>query len=142
MAEVKKSIVIAAPLAEVWAFSTDIHQWHTWSVGLSAPRSVEGDGGLGTVSDHTLTVYRIPMPLKIKVVTYDAETCLRTEFTMPLTKGSEQWTFVATEGGTEVTMVVEIELMGVAKLAEKMVVNTFGRIAEQALANLKARTEA
>jgi carbon monoxide dehydrogenase subunit G len=142
MPKVEKSIVIDAPPEKVWAVASDYSQWHTWFEGLSAPRSVEGDGGLGTVIDHTVTVYNIPMPLKTTVVTCDTDACWRGEYTGPMTRGSQQWTYAPTDGGTEVTLVMETELMGPAKLAEKMVMKAFDAMTDQALANLKVRVEA
>ncbi len=141
MPRIEKSIVIAASPEQVWEVASDYTQWHTWFEGLSAPRSVEGDGGLGTVIDHTVTVYNIPMPLKTTVVTCDRAACWRGEYAGPLTKGSQQWTYRATDGGTEVQLVMETELMGPAKLAEKMVIKAFDAMTDQALVNLKARVE-
>ena len=141
MPRLEKSIVIAAPPDKVWAVATDYTQWHTWFEGLSAPKSAQGDGGLGTVIEHTVTVHNIPMPLKTTVVTCDPAARWRGEYAGPLTRGSQEWTYVATEGGTVVTLAMETELMGPAKLAEKMVVNAFDAMTDQALANLKARVE-
>jgi hypothetical protein len=59
-----------------------------------------------------------------------------------MTKGSQQWTYAPIDGGTEVTLVMETELMGPAKLAEKMVIKAFDTMTDQALVNLKARVEA
>jgi hypothetical protein len=123
MPRIEKSIAIDAPPEKVWAVTSDYSQWHTWFEGLSAPRSVEGDGGLGTVIEHTVTVYNIPMPLKTTVVTCDTDACWRGEYTGPMTKGSQT------------------ELMGPAKLAEKMVMKAFDTMTDHALANLKARVE-
>jgi len=141
MPRLEKSIVIAAPPDKVWAVAADYARWHTWFEGLSAPKAVQGDGGLGTVIEHTVTVHNIPMPLKTTVVTCDKDACWRGEYTGPLTKGSQQWTYKATDGGTEVTLAMETELMGPAKLAEKMVVSAFDAMTGRALANLKARVE-
>jgi carbon monoxide dehydrogenase subunit G len=141
MPRLEKSIVIAAPPDQVWSVASDYTQWHTWFVGLSAPKSVEGDGGLGTVIEHTVTVHNIPMPLKTTVVVCDPNARWRGEYTGPMTKGSQEWTYMATDGGTEVGLVMETELMGPAKLAEKMVINAFDRMTDQALVNLKARVE-
>jgi carbon monoxide dehydrogenase subunit G len=141
MPRLEKSIRINASPGQVWAVASDYDEWHTWFEGLSAPRSVRGDGGLGTVIEHTVTVYSIPMPLKTTVTIYDLNACWRGEYTGPMTKGSQQWTYVAVEGGTDVTLVMETELMGPAKLAEKMVINAFDSMTDQALVNLKARIE-
>jgi carbon monoxide dehydrogenase subunit G len=141
MPSLEKAIVIAAPPQKVWEVAADYEQWHAWFEGLSAPRSVQGDGGLGTVIEHTVTVHNIPMPLKTTVAIYDPNVCWRGEYTGPMTKGSQQWNYAATDGGTEVTLVMETELMGPAKLVEKMVVNAFDAMTDKALANLKARVE-
>jgi carbon monoxide dehydrogenase subunit G len=141
MQRLEKSIVVAASPDQVWNVASDYTQWHAWFVGLSAPKSVEGDGGLGTVIEHTVTVHNIPMPLETTVVVYDLNARWRGEYTGTLTKGSQEWTYKATDGGTEVTLVMETELMGVAKVAEKMVINAFDAMTGQALVNLKARVE-
>ena len=141
MPRLEKSIVIAALPEQVWAVAVDYAQWHTWFEGLSAPKSVQGDGGLGTVIEHTVTVHNIPMPLKTTIVVCDVDARWRGEYTGPLTKGSQEWTYTATDEGTDVGLVMETELMGVAKVAEKMVINAFDVMTDQALANLKARVE-
>ena len=142
MPRIEKSIRIDASPQEVWVVAADYTRWHDWFVGLSAPKSVQGDGGLGTVIEHTVTVYNIPMPLKTTVTSCELDACWRGEFTGPMTRGSQEWTYVPAEGGTDVTLVMETELMGPAKLAEKMVVNAFDEMTDQALVNLKARVEA
>jgi len=141
MPRLEKSIVVATPPDQVWKVASDYTQWHAWFVGLSAPKSVEGDGGLGTVIEHTVTVRNIPMPLKTTVVVCDLDARWRGEYTGPLTKGSQEWTYTATDGGTKVVLVMETELMGPAKLAEKMVISAFDEMTDQALVNLKARVE-
>ena len=141
MPRFEKSIVVAALPAQVWEVASDYTQWHTWFVGLSAPKSVVGDGRVGTVIEHTVTVHSIPMPLKTTVVVCDLNARWRGEYTGPLTKGSQEWTYTAMDGGTEVGLVMETELMGPAKVAEKMVIHAFDKMTDQALANLKARVE-
>jgi carbon monoxide dehydrogenase subunit G len=141
MPRLEKTIVIAASPAEVWTFAVNPSEWHTWFEGLSEPKSIQGDGGLGTVIEHSVTVHNIPMPLKTTVVTFEPGAHWRSEYTGPLTKGSQEWTYTATDGGTEVALVMETELMGPAKLAEKMVLRAFDTMTDQALANLKARVE-
>jgi hypothetical protein len=93
------------------------------------------------VIEHTVTVYNIPIPLKTTVTTCDLNACWRGEFTGPMTKGFQEWTNVAIEGGTQTSLVMEAELMGPAKLAEKMVIKAFDAMVDRALENLKARVE-
>jgi carbon monoxide dehydrogenase subunit G len=138
----EKSILIDGTPEQVWAIASAYDEWHTWFVGLSAPKSIQGDGGAGTVIEHTATVHNIPMPLKTTVTVYNPHTRWRGEYSGPMTKGSQEWTYAPVDGGTQVTLVMETELMGPAKLAEKMVVNAFDRMTDKALANLKAKVEA
>jgi carbon monoxide dehydrogenase subunit G len=142
MPRIEKSIHIDASPEQVWAVASDYDRWHTWFEGLSAPSCVEGDGGLGSVIEHTVTVYNIPMPLKTTVTAYTVNARWRGEYTGPMTKGLQEWTAVAAQGGTQVTFVMEAELMGPAKLAEKMVITALDSMTGKALANLKARVEA
>ena len=59
-----------------------------------------------------------------------------------MTKGSQQWNYTAAGAATELTFVMETELMGPAKIAERMVVNAFEKSTDKMLANLKAQVEA
>ncbi len=141
MPKIEKSIVVAAPPDKVWEFVIDPRKWHSWYEGLSEAKSIQGDGGVGTVIEHSITVYNIPMPLKTTVVTFEPGARWKSEFTGPMTKGAQEWTYEATNGGTEVGLIVETELSGPAKLAERMVINAFDKMTDQSLANLKERVE-
>jgi coenzyme Q-binding protein COQ10 len=142
MPRLEKTIVVAAPPEAIWDFAVDPARWHTWFEGLSAPKSVQGDGGQGTVVEHNITVRGIPMPLKTTVVIFEPGCCWRAEYTGPMTKGSQQWTYSVMDGGTELVFVMEAELSGPAKVAEKMVINAFDEMTEKMLANIKEQVEA
>jgi len=137
----EKKVTLAAPPEAVWEFAVDPLRWHTWFEGLSEPRSVRGDGSQGTVVEHNISVYSIPMPLQTTVVTFEPGCCWKAEYTGPMTKGTQEWTYVASGSGTDLTFVMETELSGAAKLAEKMVVHAFDQMTDKMLANLKARIE-
>ena len=141
MPRLEKTIVVAAPPEAIWDFAVDPARWHTWFEGLSAPKSVQGDGGQGTVVEHNITVRGIPMPLKTTVVTFEPGFCWKAEYSGSMTKGSQQWTYSAKDGGTELVFVMETELSGPAKMAEKMVVNAFEQMIDDMLANLKEQVE-
>lgn len=141
MPKIEKSIEIAATPEEVWAFATDVHKWHTWFDGLSEPKSVQGDGGLGTVIEHTITVLGMSLPLKTTVAVSEPGVRWKAEYTGLMAEGSQEFTYVAADGGTGVTLVMEVELSGLAKTAEKMIINAFDQMTGQTLANLKARVE-
>ena len=142
MPRLEKKTAVAAPPEAVWDFATDPSQWHTWFEGLSAPKSVQGDGSKGTVVKHNIKVHNIPMPLETTIVTFDPGCCWKAEYTGPMTKGTQEWVYVANGEGTDLTFIMETELSGPAKLAERMVVNAFEQMTDQMLANLKSKMEA
>ena len=138
----EKTIVVAAPPEAIWDFAVDPARWHTWFEGLSAPKSVQGDGGQGTVVEHNITVRGIPMPLKTTVVTFEPGCCWKAEYSGPMTKGSQQWAYSEKGGCTELVFVMDAELSGPARVAEKMVINAFEEMMDKMLANLKEQLEA
>ena len=142
MPRLEKTIVVAAPPEAIWDFAVDPARWHTWFEGLSAPKSVRGDGGQGTVVEHNITVRGIPMPLKTTVVTFEPGCCWKAEYSGPMTKGSQQWMYSVMDGGTELVFVMDAELSGPARVAEKMVINAFEEMMDKMLANLKEQLEA
>ena len=141
MPRLEKSIVVAAPPEAVWDFVVDPARWHTWFEGLSEPKSVQGDGSLGTVVEHDITVYGTSIALKTTVVTFEPGCCWETEYTGLMTAGSQRWTYSAVDGGTELVFVMEAELSGPAKVAERAVVNAFDEMTDVMLANLKEQVE-
>ena len=141
MAKVEKSIVIAAPPEKIWEVAADPSGWHTWFEGASEPKSVQGDGGVGTVVEHGITVAKIPLPATTEVVEYEPGVRWKAEFHGPANKGYMQWDYAPEDGGTKVTFTIEAELSGPAKLAEKMVVKSFESMADKTLANLKKMAE-
>lgn len=142
MPKVEKTVIIAAPAAVIWEFTTDPSQWHTWFEGLSEAKSIAGDGSVGTVVEHRITVYNIPMPIQTTVVAFDPGVYWKSEFTGPMSKGVQEWKYRAVGEGTEIQFVIDTEFSGPAKLAQKMVVNAFDKMADKMLANVKEGVEA
>ncbi len=141
MAKVEKSIVIKAPPDKIWGLSTNPVTWHTWFEGATEAKSIQGDGGVGTVVEHGITVNKIPLPAKTTVVTFEPGSCWKGEFTGPANKGYMQWDYLAMGPRTRVTFTIEAELMGPAKIAEKMVVSSFESMADKTLINVKQLAE-
>ncbi len=88
-----------------------------------------------------ITVYNIPMPLKTTVVAFDPGVFWQSEFSGPMNKGTQQWLYEPTDGETAITFTIEVEFSGPAKLAEKMVVSAFDKMADKMLANMKEMAE-
>lgn len=142
MAKVVKSVVIKAAPSRIWDLASDPSQWHTWFEGASQAKSIQGNGGVGTVVEHGITVNKIPLPAKTTVVTFDPTNCWKGEFTGPANRGYMQWDYLEMGPRTRLTFTIEAELSGPAKLAEKMVISSFESMAEKTLENVKQLSEA
>ena len=142
MATAEKHIIINAPPEKIWDLVKDPIRWHTWFEGAAQPKSVQGDGGVGTVVETGMTVANIPMPAKITVVEAVPPVRWKGEFTSPASAGHQLWTYEKVDGGTKLTLHIEANLSGPAKLAEGMVVKSFEQMADKTLANVKVMAEA
>jgi len=141
MPAAEKSTVIKAAPAKIWGIATDPNNWHTWFEGTSPPKSIQGDGGVGTVVEIQMTVASIPIPAKITVVEAEPGVHWKGEFTAPVTKGVQEWTYVPMGERTKVTLTMEAELSGPAKLAQGKVISSFEEMAAKTLGNLKMLAE-
>ena len=113
MPRLEKSIVVAAPSQAIWEYAVDPARWHTWFVGLSAPKSIQGDGCQGTVVAHDITVGSISIPIVTTVVTFDPDCCWKAEYTGLMTRGFQQCTYGAVDGGTELVFVGKLLASGI-----------------------------
>lgn len=141
MAKVERSITVNAQPDRVWALVTEPAKWHTWFEGATEAKSVHGDGKVGTVVEHGITISKIPLPAQTTIVTFDPGICWKGEFTGPATKGYMQWDYHPVNSQTELVFTIEAELSGPAKLAEKIVIGSFETMAEKTLENIKKMVE-
>ncbi len=141
MPVVEKSVVVEAPPEKVWKLAQDPTRWHTWFEGAAPPKSIQGNGEVGTVVETSLTVANISLPAQITVVEAIPGERWKGEFVGPAAKGYQLWNYERVEGGTRITFRIEATLSGPAKLAEGLVTKTFEKMAEQTLANVKALSE-
>ena len=141
MPSAEKSIVVNAPPERIWALTQDPTNWHSWFEGAAQPKSIQGDGGVGTVVETSMTVANIPLPAKITVVEADPGVRWKGEFTGPATKGHQLWVYEKVGGGTRLTFTMEAALSGPAKLAEGVITKSFEQMVERTLVNIKTLSE-
>jgi coenzyme Q-binding protein COQ10 len=110
MAHVHDTILINAPVDKVFAVGRDPRGWAAWTVNLSRPRRVRGDGSVGTVLTYKHLVAGHDLPLKIKVLAdrFDNDGCGHWQGTLdgPI-QGQQCWDYVPCDGGTQVTADVD-----------------------------------
>jgi uncharacterized protein YndB with AHSA1/START domain len=141
MPSAEKSIIINASPENIWELARDPAHWHSWFEGAAEAKSIQGDGGVGTVVESSMTVANFSLPAQITVVETDPGVRWKGEFTGPATKGYQLWTYEKVDEGTRLTFKIEATLSGPAKLAEGLITRNFEQMAEQTLANIKAMSE-
>ena len=141
MPSTEKSILINAPPEKIWELTQNPTNWHSWFEGAAQPKSIQGDGSVGTVVETSMTVANISLPARITVVETNPGVRWKGEFTGPATKGYQLWVYEKVDGGTHLTFTIDATLSGPAKLAEGVLTRSFEQMAEQTLANIKAMSE-
>lgn len=146
MTQIRKNILINAPIEKVYAFARDPEKWNTWFVGLSAPEEIKGRGEAGTTSKHKYMMAGLSFPMTARVVedTPGPKTAhWRGTFEGPLS-GQHVWTYTAKGDATEMTGELDYTIPGnvVGKIADKLVIEKLQeRAIEHSLDNLKLLCE-
>lgn len=141
MPAVEKSIIINAPPEKIWAMLSNPVDWIRWFEGAAEPKSIQGDGGVGTVVETGMTLAGITLPAKITIVETVPYERWKAEFSGPATDGYQLWTYMQMGPRTKLTFRIEANLGGPAKLAEGLVVKSFEELADKTLHNIKAMVE-
>lgn len=146
MSTLKQSIFINAPLEKVAEYAMNAKEWANWYAHLSEPIKLVGDGETGTVGEFKYTILGIHLPMTVEVKEYShgpEKYVWKGTFEGPLS-GTQTFTYLAKEGGTEVTADIEYRIPEniVGKVANLLVVEKIQENATIAtLKNLKAICE-
>lgn len=139
---------IDAPVERVTEIAMDPRHWASWWVNLSEPKKVEGDGGAGTVVEHSYLMAGVPFRVTTRVLQNEPTATggrhVRLEFGGPL-KGWQSWDYEPSGSGTMVSAEIEYNVPGAAvgKFADRVLVERLQeRAREQTLENLKLLAEA
>ena len=147
MGHIQQSIQIDAPVERVTEIATDPNRWASWWVNLSEAKRVDGDGGAGTVVEHSYLMAGVPFPVTTRVAEMTPTNAggkhVRIEFDGPL-KGWQVWDYEPAGSGTRVDMEIEYNVPGAAigKFADRVLVERLQERARQhTLENLKLMAE-
>ncbi len=142
MASVEKSITVKATPDAIWSKATDPSGWPTWFEGASAPKSITGDGGVGTKVELTMTVAGLPLPSILTVEKAAPGEEWIGAFESPgLAIGKMSWQYMPMGSRTKLTFHIEADLKGAAKVMEGKVTKSFENMADETLAKLKQLVE-
>jgi coenzyme Q-binding protein COQ10 len=126
VAHLHLTLMVEAPIDEVYRVARDPYNWSTWFAGLSGPDRIRGDGEVGTVADYSFVFAGMRFPATVEVTD---DTVLpegvtwKGKITGPL-EGEQRWTY--RPHGLETELIVEVDyavpgaLLG--KVADKVIV--------------------
>ncbi len=134
---------IDRPVAEVFAFSTDIGNLALWAGPVAeATQTSEGPTGVGTTSTRVTQLLGRRFESDYEITVYQPNS----EYAAKTTSGPvpivETLSFEEKDGGTEVTIAGELEATGFFKLAEPILARITKRQVENDIATLKDLLEA
>jgi uncharacterized membrane protein len=143
MLKVDASAVIHRPIAEVFAYVTDLNTHAQWQAGLiEAKQTSAGPTQVGATYKYTMQL----AGQKLETVGQVTEFEPNSKYAFKSTSGpiplKGEFTFESAEGGTHVRMSAEGEPGGFFKLAEPLLNNATRQQIETSLANLKKLLEA
>lgn len=147
MAHLEASILIHAPMEEVYALARDPTRWPIWFDGMGEIKELTGEGEVGTVVKFNFMMTGTSFPVTITVLedhTGPEGAHWKAKFEGPLT-GEHNWTYVPKNGATETTAEIDYELPGavLGKIADRLIVERMHqRSLELSLENLKLLCEA
>lgn len=147
MAHITKRLVIDAPLSAITPHFRSPEAWGDWYVALSAPTRVDGDGGVGTYSEHTYQLAGHGYPIHHTVEEVDVQDVSahwKGRFEGSFV-GWHRWTYTPVNGHVEAKVDHEYELPGkmLGRIANALFVERMvARNLEHSLENLKMLCEA
>lgn len=147
MAHIRQSVIIRAPIEQVYAFARDPRHWADFWVGLSEPLELTGAGEVGTVVKHSYLMAGVSFPVTSRVLEdYFGPEGARWQGSIegPLA-GEQTWLYTPVEDGTQVTADIEYTVPGSAfgRIANRLIIEHMQeRALAQTLENLKMLCEA
>jgi uncharacterized protein YndB with AHSA1/START domain len=143
MMRFEKSVVINRPIEEVFAFTADYDTHLQWQAGvLQAESTSEGPLEVGSQYKYVIQMLGRRVDTTGEITVFEPPKRNGWKATSGPFPMEGVFTFDEVEGGTGVTLHVEVEAGGFFKLAEPLVIRMVRRQFETSLNNLKDLMEA
>ncbi len=144
MAQIRRDILINAPLQQVFDMIYDFESIPKWMVGMEEVRNISpGERGQGSTFEWTYNMTGIKFSGSSRIVALDALQKAVVESTGGI-DSTWTWTYAAEGAGTRLACALEYTVpgSGLGKIADKLVVErTNAKNLEKSLENIKALTE-
>ncbi|GAB4513175.1 MAG: hypothetical protein OHK0046_13710 [Anaerolineae bacterium] len=121
---VGSAVDIERPVAEVFAFISDLKNWATWMTPLIEIRNVEGDG-LGAKMDGVMQIVGRNFETQYEITAYEPNKQILYRGTRP--DGDYALRVEARDNGTRLIQEVDLNLVGLVVLAAPVIASMLRR---------------
>jgi carbon monoxide dehydrogenase subunit G len=139
MTMIRKEIQVPAPIDEAFAYVADFATTAEWDPGIAEARRVDqGELGVGTRFEVVADFNGRKLPLTYEMTAFDAPGRIVLTGEGSTFHGEDEILFASTpDGGTHITYVADINLKGIAKLAQPFMKGRFEEMGDKAVAGLR-----
>lgn len=142
MTKIEKSVVINAPISEVFNYASDYKKWHEWFVGISSviPASITGKESCKCY-EYRIRVLFFNAKVETEIYDFKANLGWKGEVTKGIPHKT-QWAFQSSKKLTKFTCSLDAELKipVIGTLIDKMILRPqWNRIIEKTLDNLASK---
>lgn len=134
---VKRTVEVAKPLAEVFAYLADFENTTHWDPGTIETKRVSGDGGVGSVYRNRSQFNGRETQLEYTVKDYVQDQRIVLQGVNATVTAVDTMEFRATATGTEVTYTADFTFKGIARIAVPFLGGAFRRLGDEAAAGLR-----
>ena len=138
MARLEASVTINRPVEEVFAFTTEegnSTQWHAQV--MESAKTSEGPVGVGTTGHEVRQFAGYRFEVTGEITDWEPNRRSSIKITSGPVTGHSTWQFESVDGGTRFTVVHEVQIDGLLRLASPAISRMAQRQLETDMANLK-----
>ena len=139
MIRLRKTIEVARPIDEVFAYVSNIGNAAQWDPGVAeSRRSGSGPVGVGTVFELRVRFGPRSIPMQYAIREFDRPRRVLLEGKSDSVHALDDIGFVATPRGTRITYTADISLLGASRIVEPLLQGTLDRVGRNAVRGLEA----
>ena len=131
---ITRSVIIATPITEVFAYLSDFTTTTAWDPGTVKTVRMSGDGGLGTKYANTSTFNGRETNLVYEVIDFKPNERVQLRGQNKTLTAIDTLTFEKADGGTSVTYDANFTFKGIAKIAAPLLTDAFKKLGDEAVA--------
>jgi carbon monoxide dehydrogenase subunit G len=134
---ITRSVTVAKPLDEVFAYLSDFTTTTAWDPGTVKTVRISGDGGLGTRYANTSTFNGRETNLVYEVIDFQPGVRLQLRGNNRTITATDTLTFEHADGGTRVTYDANFIFKGITKFVAPFLAGAFKKLGDEAEAGLR-----